>query len=227
MKINKNITVNDQSLPLVKDHTAIDISTPGRADFTVQAKSALSGVVDFMVGTTSMVNFFTGYIEKSITVDAKQQRIFCRELTAVLWNKIPVSARRVSLADVLSIYSRKTGLQFRSEGGETPVPVFQTMGNGIHGLDSLGRVFGIDEYIWQQQEDGVVYVGSWQDSKWPDCNVPVPEELFTDVQLDGTKTIAVVPGLRPGMKINDNFITAIQLIGHEMVVKCETQLDAL
>ena len=225
MRIKKHLYVNDQPTPLVRDHTALDLSTPGRADFTVQSRVKLSGIVHFEIGISNMVDFFTGYIEKSITVDSKQQRIFCRELTGVLWNTIPISARRVSMADVLAIYARKTGLTFVSSGGEEPVPVFQTIGNGIHGLDSLGKVFGIDNYIWQQQADGVVYAGPWDQSKWADRDIPIPEELFTDVQLDGSKTIAVVPGLRPGIKVNGEYINSLQFADHSMVITCAKQLN--
>ncbi len=174
-----------------------------------------------------MAEFFTGFIENSHTVDNAQQRIFCRELSAVLKAIIPVSIRRASMRDILGIYARKTGLSFAVPDkayADTPCPAFQTIGNGIHGLDSLGAIFNIPDYIWQQQGDGKVFVGSWTDSKWAGKPFSVPEKHFQDVQLDGTKTMQAVPGLRPGVQMNGQYITSLQLKEHFMVVTCSKQL---
>ncbi len=114
------------------------------------------------------MDFFTGSITQSHTVDGAQQHLFCRELSAVFWASLPVSIWNASLRDILGIYSRKTGLLFSVPNkayGATPCPAFQTIANGIHGLDSLGAVFGTPNYIWQQQGDGQVYVGARADSR--------------------------------------------------------------
>jgi hypothetical protein len=92
-------------------------------------------------------------------------------------------------------------------------------------MDALGNIFGITDYIWQQQGDGKVFAGAWADSKWADKSVTVPEKFFQDVQLDGTKTMQATPGLRPGVKLNDQYITSLQLQEHFMVVSCATQLN--
>ncbi len=230
MKLSKNIFINDKPYQVVKEEIALDVSTPGRAIFTVASEEKLSGMVHFEIGVAGrgvMVDFFTGFIERCTTVDAKQQKLFCREFTAVLWPVIPVSIRRCSMVDVLNIYSRKTGLQFALPGAEytrTVKPLFQTAGTGIHGLDSLGAVFGIKNYIWQQQADGKVFAGDWNDSRWSGNDFPVDERFFQDVQPDGTKTLQVIPGLRPGVKMNGEFINSLQLKEHFMVVTCGKEL---
>jgi len=231
MKLIKRITVAGMEVGLVKEHVWLDVSTPGRADFTVRSSTPLSGVVQMWLGVAgrSMMEYFTGIILRSTTVDGSQQRIFCRELTGVLLQIIPVSIRKASMRDILSVYSRKTGLSFSGPDqgyADTPCPAFQTHGSGLHGLDALGSIFGIKDYIWQQQGDGNVFAGSWQDSKWADKSVTVPEKFFQDIQLNGTKTMQAAPGLRPGVKLNGEYITSLQLQEHYMVVSCATQLNA-
>jgi len=230
VKLLKTLTVAGTPVPLVREHVSLDISTPGRADLTVISEKPLSGIVKMAIGDArkNPVIFFTGYVVRSHTVDAKQQRLFCRELSAVLWAITPVSIRRASLRDVLSIYARKTGLSFvvpETPYAETLCPAFQTIANGIHGLDSLGDVFRIPNYLWQQQGDGQVFVGAWEDSRWAGKPFDVPETFFQDVQLDGTKTLQAIPGLRPGVQMNGQYITSLQLKEHFMVVTCAKRLD--
>lgn len=231
MKLEKRLAVNGVPVPLVREHICLDVSTPGRADVTVISDKPLKGVVTMAIGDarTNPVDFFTGFVVQSHTVDAKQQRLFCRELSAVLWGSMPVSIRNASLRDVLGVYGRKSGLSFVIPGkpyADTLCPAFQTIGNGIHGLDSLGGVFGIPNYIWQQQGDGQVFVGSWEESRWAGKPFDVPESFFQEVQLDGTKTLQAIPGLRPGVRLNGQYITSLQLKEHFMVVTCAMQLDA-
>lgn len=231
MKLIKSITINGKPMGLVREHVCLDISTPGRADFTVRSPQPLSGIVQMSIGYRGQdfhTIFFTGMIRSSHTVDRSQQRIFCRELSAILWGIIPISIRNASLKDILGVYSRKTGLSFSVPDkayGTTPCPVFQTVGNGIHGLDSLGAVFNIPDYIWQQQGDGTVYAGAWADSRWAEKPFYLPERFFQDVQLDGTKTTQVLPGLRPGVQLNGQYISSLQLTEHFMVVTCAKQLN--
>jgi hypothetical protein len=231
MKLIKSITIDGKPMGLVREHVWLDLSTPGRAEFTVRSAAALKGVVQMSIGDAGQggsVEFFTGFITGSHTVDGSQQRIFCRELSSVMWGIIPVSIRNASLTDILGVYSRKTGLSFAIPDkpyAVTPCPSFQTMASGVHGLDSLGAVFGIKNYIWQQQGNGQVYVGSWEDSRWAGKPFSVPEQFFQDVQLDGTKTMQAVPGLRPGVMLNGMYISSLQLKEHFMVVTCAKQLS--
>lgn len=232
MRLEKRLFIDGEETGLVSEHVALDLSTPGRADLTVKAAQPLAGLVQLSIGVSGkagMVDFFTGYVEKSTTVDRAQQRLFCRELSAVLWAVLPVSARHVSMADVLGIYARKTGLSFveiDAAYATTPRPVFQTVANGVHGMDSLGDVFRVKNYIWQQQGDGKIFAGSWDDSRWAGKPFSINESFFQDVQLDGTKTMQAVPGLRPGVLLNGEYITGLQLRnGHEMVVTCGKRLS--
>jgi len=231
MKLLKSLSVNGEAVGLVREYIWLDMATPGRADFTVRSPKPLSGVVQFYIGAAgrgTMAEFFTGFIVDSHTVDASQQRLFCRELAAALWTVIPVSIRNASMRDILGVYARKTGLSFTvpdKDYGDTPCPAFQTVGSGIHGLDSLGPIFGIEDYIWQQQGDGQVFAGSWQDSKWAGKPFTVQETAFENIQVDGTRTLQAVPGLRPGVMLNGRYVTSLQLYKHFMVVTCAKRLN--
>ena len=45
MKLHKVLTIGGTVYPLVKDDVRLELRTPGRASFTVQAKAPLNGLV--------------------------------------------------------------------------------------------------------------------------------------------------------------------------------------
>ena len=231
MKLVKSLMVGGVRVGLVRELVWMDLSCPGRADFTVRSEKPLSGFVQMFIGDAGRekaTEFFSGYVVKSHTVDRAQQRIFCRELAAILRRIIPVSIRNASLRDILHVYARKTGLEFLVPDepyAQRRHHCFQEVGSGIHGLDSLGEIFDIPDFVWQQQRGGKIFVGAWEDSRWAQMPFSVPESFFQDVELDGTKTIQAIPGLRPGVRFNDQYLTSLQLDGHYMRIKCENQLN--
>ena len=230
MKLRKTLIVDGAAVKLVSEDIRLDLYAPGRAVFQVQSETALSGAVTFAMGYSTEDRdqaFFTGYVERSLTVDKAQQRLLCRELTGVLDADLPVSLRHPMLSDVLAAYAGLTGLAFAVPDrtyAKTRVPCFMALGSGYHGLDSLGGVFGIDDYIWLQQGDGSVFVGSWHDSRWADRPVAIEETWFSGVTADGGARLPVLPALRPGTRINNKYLLRLQLIGSEMVVQCARQL---
>ncbi|MEE3522784.1 hypothetical protein QO173_32115, partial [Pseudomonas aeruginosa] len=77
--------------------------------------------------------------------------------------------RHVDLREVLEDVSRQTGLTFRvpdADYSRTKAPYFYSLAAGYQSMDSLARVFQIPDYIWHQQGNGEVYVGSWAHSYW-------------------------------------------------------------
>jgi hypothetical protein len=94
----------------------------------------------------------------------------------------------------------------------------------------LGDVFGIPDYIWVQQSNGEIFCGAWSDSFFADIDetsaLKIPEDLFHSQLSSGSFKVAAIPGLRPGFKINDNFITDIQLTGNTMAITCAKLLNA-
>lgn len=232
MKLRKTLTISGKQCPLVEDDVRLDMSMAGRAQFRIQADGPVSGLVTFSLGYSSETAdqlYFTGYVERSVTVDASTQRIFCRELVAVMNYHHPVSLRHPTLQDVIAALANRTGLSFvvpEERYASKPVAHFQTLGNGFHALDMIGAVFGIEDYVWQQQADGKVFVGSWQHSRWATRPITLEETVFTKVLANGSKQLGAIPALRPGIRLNGEYISSIQLTGHKMVLQCEKVLNA-
>lgn len=99
---------------------------------------------------------------------------------------------------------------------------------GYQAMDSLARVFNIPDFIWQQQCDGEVFVGSWADSFFGVRSpLQLPVELFDDYQGNQSAMIAALPGLRPGATINHGErITSVALIDNQMAIRWTTQSAA-
>lgn len=227
MRLLKRLEIAGAEVPIVSEDIRLDIDRPGRAIFQVRADSELSGQVAFSLGwhfEASLTLFFTGEVERSTAVDAAQQRLFCREISARLDAQHPLSLRHPTLREVLAAYAQRTGLRFILPDrpyASTRVPAFYGLGSGYHGMASIGDVFGIEDYIWQAQGDGAVFVGSWADSRWPATPVSLPQEFFSRVTA-GMQTITCVPGLRPGVVLNDRRVQSVRLAGHQMEVQCKT-----
>lgn len=230
MKLRKTLTVGGNTVKLVSEDIRLDLYAPGRAVFQVQASAALSGQVYFSLGYSAEDNdlaFFSGYVERSLTVDGAQQRLMCRELSSVLNSDLPISLRHPTMRQVLQAYAALTGLVFAVPDrsyADTRVPCFMAMGNGCHGMDTMGAVFHIDDYVWFQQGDGSIYVGSWQDTRWAANTINIGDNWWSGVTADGGARLPAIPALRPGVFINGRYVMQVQLSGHEMVVKCSNRL---
>lgn len=229
MRLIKRLEVAGQEVPLVSEDVRLDIDRPGRAIFQVRAGEPLAGQIAFAIGwhfEDALTLFFTGQVERSTAVDAEQQRVFCREISARLDTHHPLALRHPTLRDVLAAYAERTGLRFivpdRSYAS-TKVPAFYGLGSGFHGMASIGEVFGIEDYVWQTQGDGQVFVGSWADSRWPTAPVELPQEFFSRATAGGGQVVTCIPGLRPGAILNGRRVLTVRLAGHEMEVTCRMQ----
>ena len=224
MKLRKSLYIGGKPCKLVEDDVRLELNTSGRALFRVQSPRVLSGIVQFRLGYSSQNKdqlFFTGYIESSHTVDAATQKIFCREMAAALSYQLPISLRHPTLRDVLRAYSDKTDLAFtvpEQPYSDRKIPHFHTLGSGYHGMDQLGAVFGIEDYFWQPQPDGSVFVGSWKHSRWATRPVEIEEKFFTGVTAAGAKVLPVILALRAGVMLNGQRVNSLQLCGHEIVM---------
>ena len=224
MRLFKKFLVSGQEYGLVSEDINLLYNRSGRAIIQVRAEAALSGEVLFSLGwnfESGMVQFFSGDVERSVRVNAKQQRLFCREVTARLNAPHPLALRHPTLKDVLDAYAARTGISFilpERPYASTRVPAFYGLGSGFHGLDSIGGVFDIKDYHWQAQGDGKVFVGAWADSRWKDRAVDIPAEFFSRQRASDSQTIAAVPALRPGAVVNGRRVYTLRFSGHEMTL---------
>ena len=158
--------------------------------------------------------------------------LFCRELAAILSQPLPLNLRHADLTTVLAEINQKTGLSFRVPDkayARVKAPFFYNLAAGYQAMDSLPRVFGITDFMWQQQGDGEVFVGSWADSFFGARSaLQLPVELFNDYQNNQSAMIAALPGLRPGASINrGERITHVTLTGNQMAIRWKTQSAAV
>jgi len=174
---------------------------------------------------------FIGYVERCTAANAVEQVLFCREPAAVLANPLPLNLRHVDLRAVLAEVSEQTGLRFRVPDrpyASVKAPFFYSLAAGYQAMDSLARVFSIPDFIWQQQGNGEVFVGSWADSFFgARAPLQIPTELFDGYQGNQSAMVAALPGLRPGATINHGeCITSVALADNQMAIRWKTQSAA-
>jgi hypothetical protein len=225
MKLIGSLYIDNIEYPLIEERVVLDLSTPGRAQFEIDAGGTeirTKQVVSFNIGYSrheTLQRLFLGYIEKVNPVD-KRVRLFCREFSAVLNGPLPLDLRHVTMLDVLAEISDKTGLSFAAGTGSystTKTANFYNLGNGYHAMDSLANVFKIPDFFWQQQGEGVIYAGSWDDSRWASREIEIDDELFDEHLANGAR-LPAIPALRPGVKLNGKIIRQLQFSGNHMEI---------
>jgi len=117
MKPIYRISIAGEEYPLEKHDIKLELYSPGRALFIVESDHSLSGIVIFRAGySPNTVNYFYGYVESCNQVNNKQQKLFCRELTAVLNRHIPVGLRHPTFKNVLTELASQTRAVFSDSG---------------------------------------------------------------------------------------------------------------
>lgn len=230
MKLHKILSINGEPVALIKDEVRLDLKSPGRATFTIQAAAPVRGLVTLDIGynESTLQRHFIGYVERCTAANSVQQVLFCREMAAILAKPLPLNLRHVDLRAVLTEISQHTGLHFRVPAqayASVKAPFFYSLAAGYQAMDSMTRVFNIPDFIWQQQGDGEVFVGSWADSFFGvRAPLQLPAELFDGYQGNQSALIAALPGLRPGATINQGErITSVALVDNQMAIRWTTQ----
>jgi len=233
MKLHKVLTIGGIAYPLVKDEVRLELKSPGRASFTIQADAPVKGLVTLDIGynEATLQRHFIGYVERCTAANRVQQMLMCRELAAILANPMPMNLRHVDMTMVLAAISEKTGLRFRVPErpyAKVKAPFFYSLAAGYQAMDSLARVFNIPDFIWQQQGDGELFAGSWADSFFgARAPLQLPVELFDGYQGNQSAMIAALPGLRPGATINQGErITSVTLADNKMAIRWTMQSAA-
>lgn len=230
MKLHKVLTIGGVVYPLITDDVRLELRSPGRATLTIEAAAPVKGLVTLDIGYNDnpLQRHFIGYVERCTSSNAIEQVLFCRELAAILAKPLPLNLRHADLSTVLAEINQKTGLSFRVPDkayAKTKAPFFYSLAAGYQAMDSLARVFGISDFIWQQQGDGEVFVGSWADSFFGTRSpLQLPIELFDGYQNNQSAMIAALPGLRPGASFNNGErITQVTLADNKMAIRWTTQ----
>jgi hypothetical protein len=228
VRLNKQLTINQVTRQLIAEKIVLDLFAPGRAQFTLMSSDnevKVGQLVVYEFGYSSQDNlqrFFIGSVDKVVHIQDSQTRVFCREISAALANPLALNLRHVSLRDVATEINNITGLNFSIPDqpyADAKVANFYCLGSGYLAMQSMGSVFNIADMIWQQQGAGVIFAGSWADSRWSSIkNMLVPNNLFDNHSVNESARIAAIPQLRPGMRINHNRLTKIEFEKNHMIL---------
>jgi hypothetical protein len=227
MKLNRYLTIGQITYPVIEERVLLVANDAGRAQFTVDAGADAitpGSPVIFELGyahDAELSQLFLGYVEQSVQSGPRRRRLFWREWAAVLQMPVPLNLRHPTVKDVLTAIHAATQLNFSlPEAGYSTakVPHFANLGNGYQALAAIGRVFAIEDYLWQQQGGGLVYVGSWSDSRWPERTVAFPDSIFRAHLSTQSAEIAAVPALRPGVVLNGRRLTRVEFAGTAMTI---------
>lgn len=115
----------------------------------------------------------------------------------------------------------QTGLDFvvpDKAYADTAIPCFYCDGSGYEILDDIGRVFRIPDFIWQQQGNGQIYIGSYQDSFWQDKPIVIPSAMMTNHQAGRAANMPAAPMIRPNVTANNERIKSVEFQGANMTI---------
>lgn len=214
--------INDAKVDM-KDHwVVLQSSTPGTCQITVNQKTDKLAPVKVDLGWGDMVDrVFNGYVERAMPSVNGWYTLFCREWSASLAYNLSVMLRHPTMRQVLDEITAQTGIEFviPSAGyADTAIPCFYSDCSGYAMLNNIGRAFKIDDFVWYQQGNGKVFVGSYADSFWSDKPVTIANGLMTDHQAGKTATMPAAPMIRPNVTANDERITAVEFKGTNMQI---------
>ena len=206
MKLVKKITVNDDDFYIVSDFLILEANNPGRGIITVQSTKKLSGILKYYIGYGKEYKLYmTAIIDSCIQVDKEQQRIEFRELSHILSHIAPISMRHVNAETVLKKLSDLSGLEFILQENQSwkaiEIPHVYNFGSGIDVLEFLGEELEIQNFVWQSQPDGSIYIGSWEGSPMGKATlVKLPANTISNVTNLGGR-IGIIESMRPGAHI--------------------------
>lgn len=229
-RLTKVLTIDGNKVTnIVNDNVKLGLFSTGRAMFTVVADSEPKGLVELHIGYNidKLTPYFLGVIESKHYSDGRWF-ITCRELLGALSFPASIAIRFATAKMVLDKLS-EMGISFVTPSAayiNQKVPCFYHNGTGITALQQLGKVFNIENFIFQQRPDGQVYVGSWNDSGWAKSEINDFAEHPIKVDKSTTGELIAIPKLRPGIKLNGRFITEVVLSGNKQQITWASKLAA-
>jgi hypothetical protein len=214
--------VDNQKVDMTDHWIVLQSATPGNCQIIVNTKVKQHAIVAVDLGWGDMIDrVFIGYVERVMPAVNGWHTLFCRELSASLALSYSVMLRHPTLKKVLDELSQLTGLEFLvpdSAYADTAIPCFYCDSSGYAMLDNIGRSFRVDDFIWQQQGNGKIYVGSYQDSFWADKPIVIPNSLMTNHQAGRTATIPAAPMIRPNVLANGSRIKTVEFKETQMTI---------
>lgn len=210
-------------LATVSDHwLVLQAASPGTCQLTVDKPAERLTPVALELGWGSMIDrVFFGYIERVIPAANGLYNLYCRELTSGLANNLSVMLRHPTLRQVCDEITAQTGLEFvipAKPYADTAIPCFYADTSGYAMLDNIGRAYKVADFIWQQQGNGKVYIGSYADSFWSGKSIDIPQSLMTEQKAGKTATIPATPKIRPNVTANGQRISRVEFKATNMKI---------
>lgn len=214
--------LGSQKVAVSEHWLVLQASSPGTCQLTVDKYAERFTPVAFEMGWGEMIErVFYGYIERIMPAANGLYTVFCRELSSALANNLSVTLRHPTLRNVCDEIKAQVGLEFvlpDKPYADTAIACFYGDTSGYAMLDNLGRTYKVPDFIWQQQGNGKIYLGSYQDSFWAGKDIAIPQSLMTDQQAGKTATIPAVPKLRPNVTANGARIAKVEFKGTNMTI---------
>ncbi|WP_323910013.1 hypothetical protein [Aeromonas veronii] len=226
MKLETNMTVGGEQRHLVDHDMVLDLSAGGRASMTIEGAASKGQVMTVEIGYNGQLRrWFTGYVYDVQPAANGASKLMCRELAGILGSRFPISIQHPTLRNVLAWLSEQTSLTFMLPDGvdytDTQIPNFTSAGTGYQLLNNAGRAFSVPDFIWHQQPDGSIFVGSHAHSRWAGRPVQL-DPAFSARQAGNTITTAPIPAMRPGAIVNGQRVVRVRLKGDEMTLTTAT-----
>ncbi|MDK2597892.1 hypothetical protein [Pseudoalteromonas obscura] len=207
-----------------RDHwIVLNAGAPGTCQITVNAPVEPLAPVRIDLGWGSELDrVFSGFVERVIPAESGWFVLFCREWSDALTYNLSVMLRHPSMRQVTDTITEQTGIEFvlpDKKYTQTAIACFYSDGAGLAMLENIGRAFAVPEFVWYQQGNGKVYVGSYQDSFWADKAGFIPAGLMTDQQAGNSAKMVAAPMLRPHAVVDGRRLTGVEFQGTQMTLR--------
>ncbi len=166
MKLATNLTLGGQPANLIDHDIVLDLCAGGRAALTIEGSAEKGQTLTVDLGYNGELRrWFIGYV-----YDVQPaSKLLCRELAGILGSSFPISLQQATLRGLLAWLSDQTQLTFLLPDGtdytDKPIPNFTSAGTGYQLLNNAGRAFAVPDFIWHQQSDGTIFVGTHAHSR--------------------------------------------------------------
>lgn len=223
MKPVTRLYLSTDEIHLADASLVLELNSCGRGFITARTQTDYTGkMVRIDTGYADRVlRWFTGYVERSQPAETGYQRLFVRELSGVFDRSWPCSFQHPTLRQIAAWLEDNSGLTFSvpaADYSDKPIPHFTHSGTGFQLLGNLGRAFGISDYVWYQLPDGGMYVGEAEKSLFAGRPVDIPPEFSLGAAGGNSVTVPVIQSMRPGVELNGQRVTKVQLAGDTMTI---------
>ncbi|SFC50276.1 hypothetical protein [Pragia fontium] len=223
MRVIKQLMLSGDDVEIADINIALELNACGRGFITAITDKDYTGkMVRLDLGYTGLVlRWFTGFVERSQPAANGSVKLFVREVAGVFDKPWPCSMKHPTLKKMAEWLESESKIKVKLPAAEyvnKPIPNFTHSGTGYQLLSNLGRAFGVDDYIWQPLPDGGLYLGAWHDSLFAKKPIEIPPEFNKGTACGNSVTLPVIQTIRPGVVMNGQRITRVDLNGDELTL---------